>query len=199
MGQPDQQSAHTRDRSPTAAHEWGCFCTSAHCLPGPDCAQQSSIKPHTNPFSESYQPHFTEEAMEAQRGRVAFPKSHSQEASEVPGGQFQPRRGRGKDHPKPLRRGAGRGRACIASSLLGLDLLLSLSALRSFIRSGTLSTCLSPSWALRTRVNQAHLCFHRAHCKAKWKGKLRQAEATPCLDLLAFSEGLLWASPSAGH
>lgn len=101
IGQPDHQRAHTKDRSPTTVNKWGCFCTSAHYLPGTDTAQQPSIKPHKNPFNGSYQPHFTEEAMETQRGRVTFPKSHSQEASEIP-------RGRGKDHPKPLWRGGGR-------------------------------------------------------------------------------------------
>lgn len=191
VGQPDHQRAHPRERSPTTANKWGCFYTNAHYLPSTDCAQQPSIKPHKNPLNESYQPHFTEEAMEAQRGRVTFPKSHSQEASEVPGGQFQPRRGRGMDHPKPLWRGGGRGRACIVSSLLGHDLLLNLSVLCSFTHSWTLSTCLSPLWALRAQVNQAHLCFRRAHCKTEWQGKLRQAEATTCLGLLVFTEGLL--------
>lgn len=140
VGQPDRQRAHTRDRSPTTANKWGCFCTSAHYLPGSDCAQQSGSRPHTNPFNESYQPHFTKEAMEVQRGRVTFPKSHRQEASEVPGGQFQPRRDRGKDNPKPLRRGGGGGRACIVRSLLGHDLLFDLSVLCSFTHSWTLST-----------------------------------------------------------
>lgn len=76
-------------------------------------------------------------------------------------------------------------------SLLRHDLLFNLSVLCSFTHSWTPSTCLSPFWALRTQVNQAHLCFHRAHCKAEWKGKGRQAEAATCLGLLVFTEGLL--------
>lgn len=38
-------------------------------------------------FNESYELHFTEVAMEAQRGQVTRPKLYTQEASEVPGGQ----------------------------------------------------------------------------------------------------------------
>lgn len=56
--------------------------------------------------------------------------------------------------------------------------------------------CQCLCWALRTQVNQAHLCSHRTHGQAEEKGKMRQEEATTCLGVLVFTKRLLWARPS---
>lgn len=165
---------------------------------------QSGTKPHKAP-SIHHICLILQRGNGAQRGRVTCPKSHSQKSQRFLVANFNQGRTEEGIIQDPSEGGKGptmegrwgEERACLLSSLLG-HIHQSICSLLT-IHSWTLSTCWCLCWALRTQVNQAHLCSHRAHGLAEQKGKLGKEEAATCLGVLVFTEGLLWARPSAGN